>query len=160
MKRVKVTKRPVNSLVLRPARLRMFAIYVILLTLALSFGLVLRMITSSDGFNLQTATYDWPLSLAIVFGGSAIMVLLEYRRLTLRFDGDHVEGPAGAFGERQALNIKEIDWLRTRNSLSSRLKFGNAIYTYVGQRIIVSPWFFHPERFEEFLSALGVNKAR
>ena len=158
MKKLKVTKRPGSraGLVLKPSRLRMFAIYALLFGLAIGFGLLLRMMFSPGGIG----PVNIPVTLLAVLGGALLMAFIEHSRWTLRVgEGEQLEGPTGAFGERTSIPLKGIDWARTRRSLSSRLKIGNSIYASANSRVMVSPWFFDPQKFHEFLTAIGYDKA-
>ena len=157
MKKVKVTKRPSarGDLLLQPSRLRMFGIYVVMFSVAIGIGVLLRMATSQES---ATGWFgeNWPMTILIIVGGAALLALIERGRWTLRvLDGRQLEGPSGAFGERYVFPADQIDWGRTRRSLSSRLKIGNAIYSKDNRRIVISQWFFEPEALREFLTRLG-----
>lgn len=155
MKKAKVTRRPGTreKLVLKPSRLRMFIIYVILFDLALLLGFIIRLIF--NGFNFDDM--NWPAMLLIVFGGALVMAFMEVPRWTLlvRDGGELLEGTTGAFGARVTIPIKSIDWKRTHRSLSSRVKIGNNIYVTSVQKLMVSPWFFDPGEFRSFLEVIG-----
>ena len=159
MKKIKVTKRPGTSLVLRPSRVRMFLVYVAILTLAIGFGLLISFLFWRHNFGPTWIMTETPTYLALILGGAFIITLMEYSRWIIHVEGgETVEGPAGGLGERLSIPIKEIDWTRTRRSLNSWLKFGNAIYSSPRQRILISPWFFQPAQFREFLTAIGYDK--
>jgi hypothetical protein len=160
MKKVKVTRRPGASFVLRPSRVRMFLVYIVILALAIGVGLAIQFLFRRNSLSPNWFMTDGPTYLAIILGGAIIISLMEYSRWIIHVEnGDTVEGPSGAFGERLSIQLKEIDWQRTRRSLNSWLKFGNAIYSGPRRRILISPWFFSPARFREFLSAIGYDKA-
>ncbi len=161
MKRAKVTKKPAArpDLVLRPARLRMFGIYLVLFGLAIGAGLLIRQLVSQDAFSEGWLQNNWLTAVGIIVGGSALMAILERGRWTLRLlNGDKLEGPSGAIGERVVIPAGEIDWERTRKSLNSRVKIGNGIYA-ANRRILVSPWFFDPREFRSLLEKVGYPKA-
>jgi hypothetical protein len=163
MKKVKVSQRPAarGEITLQPSRLRMFLIYIVLFAIAIAFGQLIRLVIYREEGTLAWLASNWPVTLAIIFGGAALMAVIERRRWTLRVLGrDEVEGPTGAFGERISIPLSQIDWERTRRSLSSRLKLGNAIYGPERRRIIVSQWFFEPEGLREMLRAIGYEKQR
>lgn len=161
MKKVKVTKKPGTSFILRPSRVRMFLVYVVILALAIGAGLTIQFLFRRNSLRPDWFMTDGPTYLAIILGGASIISLMEYSRWIIRVeDGDTVEGPSGAFGERLSIPLKEIDWQRTRRSLNSWLKFGNAIYSSPRRRILISPWFFRTAQFREFLTAIGYDKAR
>ncbi len=160
MKKVKVTKKPGTSFILRPSRVRMFLVYIVILALAIGAGLTIQFLFRRNSLGPDWFVTDGPTYLAIIVGGAIIISLMEYSRWIIRVEsGDTVEGPSGAFGERLSIPLKEIDWQRTRRSLNSWLKFGNAIYSSPRRRILISPWFFSPARFREFLSMVGYDKA-
>ena len=161
MKKAKVTRKPSARIdyTLRPSRWRMMLIYSALFTLALVFGLLLRMLFGGE-FSLQTLFGDWYVNIAIVIGGAVLYSLLDYRRWTMRvLGGDQVEGPTGALGDRVTVPIREIDWTRSRRSIESRIKIGTAIYSLSRQRILISPWFYDPDQFREFLDRIGYESA-
>ena len=161
MKKVKVTKRPSAraDLVLRPSRLRMFLIYIVLFALAIGFGLIIRLLVNQGEFTLGWVQDNWVAGAGIIFGGAALMAFIERNRWVLRVpDHELLEGPTGMFGERITIRLDEIDWERTQRSLSSRLKIGNAIYGPDRARILVSPWFFEPEGIRELFSAIGYDR--
>ena len=156
MKRVKVTKRTVSDRILRPSRLLMFANYVMMMTLAVAFGLTLRWVFSRFSLSADWWQKNGMVTLGIIVAGSIVVALVEYKRWTLRvLDGDKLEGPAGAMGERMTISIKEIDWDRTRRSLRSWLKIGNGIYDFSRRRILISPWFYKPADYRAFIRDLG-----
>jgi hypothetical protein len=161
MKKVKVTQRPSgqDDFTLRPSRLRMFGIYIVMFTVALAAGLLLRMLVNGDGFSMEFIQQNWPTGVGVVILGAATLALIERSRWTLRvIGGGLLEGPTGAFGERLGIPLQEIDWERTRRSLSSRLKIGNAIYANSRQRIMISPWFFAPAEIKELFSRIGADR--
>lgn len=155
MRKAKSTRRPATreNLVLKPSRLRMFVIYIILFSLAVVVGFMIRLIFS--GFAADDL--DWTLYLVVVFGGAVVMAFMEVPRWTLRVldGGELLEGTTGAFGTRISIPIKSIDWERTHRSISSRVKIGNNIYATSVQRLMVSPWFFDPQEFKSFLESIG-----
>jgi hypothetical protein len=172
MKRAKATGRPQqrqnaarrssvprrgDSLTVRPSRLRMFAVYVVMFAAALAVGMIFRMIANGWEATAQWITGQWPALVGIIFGGGALMAVIEHGRWTLRLlDGDRLEGPTGMFGERIVIPTGEIDWERTRRSMSGRLKMGNAIYGPGRTRILISPWFFEPAALRELLDRVGI----
>lgn len=159
MKKIKVTKRPGTNFILRPSRVRMFLVYIVILTLAMSASLLFQYIFGRSNFGPEWYKKDSLIYLLVILGGAVLITLFEYSRWTLRVEnGEQVEGPSGAFGERLVIPVKEIDWARSRRSLDSWLKFGNAIYSSPRRRILVSPWFFDPAQFREFLRAIGYEK--
>jgi hypothetical protein len=163
MKKVKVTKRPSTraDLVLRPSPLRMFFIYIILFALALGIGLLIRLIVNRGSFTLEWLQQNWIAGLAIIFGGAALMPLIERSRWMIRvLNNSIIEGPTGMFGERITIGLDEIDWTRTQRSLTSRLKLANAIYGPASARILISQWFFDPVPLQEFLDAIGFDPQR
>lgn len=150
------TNRAPSEFVLFPSRVRMTIIYAVLFTLALMIGLLIRAAFSGWSFDLGGIWDEWYLNILLIFGGALVFAMIDYNRWTIRVrDNESVEGPTGAMGERALLPIKNIDWDRTRRNLNSRLKIGNAIYTQSGQRILISPWFYAPARYHEFLSEIG-----
>lgn len=160
MKKVKVTKRPkMQEFVLRPSRLRMIAIYIFLFALALGVGFLIRLVINPGSLNLAELEKSWIAYVAILLGAPILLAVMDFRRWTLRIlDGDRVEGPAGPFGERLAIGLDEIDWERTKRSLSSWLKMGNAIYASRRERILLNPWFYPSQTYVEFLDLIGFNK--
>jgi hypothetical protein len=97
----------------------------------------------------------------LIIGGAGVLALIERNRWTLRIiDREAIEGPSGAFGERYTIRIDEIDWERTRRSLGSRLKIGNAIYGPERRRIVISQWFFPPEALRTLLDVIRPKRAR
>ncbi len=139
----------------------MFLVYLVILSLAIGTGLLIQFLFRRDSFGPGWLQTDSITYLAIILAGSLIVSLMEYPRWTLRVEGgEKVEGPSGAFGERLSIPVKEIDWMRTRRSLTSWLKFGNAIYVSPRERILVSPWFFDQGKFREFLAAIGYEKIK
>jgi hypothetical protein len=159
--KIKIPKRTGASLIIRPSRLRMIGVYIIILTIAISVGLAIRFLLSHESVTLDWLQSDALPLAAIIIGGSVFISFLEYSRWTLRVEnGDSVEGPAGAFGERMTLSLKEIDWVKTHRSLDSWLQFGNGIYSTPRRRILVSPCFFKPAEFREFLSAIGYDRIK
>lgn len=158
MKKVKVTKRPgpQGELIVLPSRLRMFLIYMVMFSLAIGIGLLLRLAVDRESFTAEWLSSGWISWLGVVIGGAALMALIERSRWKLRVvERDKLEGPTGAFGERLVIPFNEIDWPRTQRSLSSKLKIGNAIYGRGRQRIIVSQAFFDPAALSELLRAIG-----
>jgi len=158
MAKAKVTKRPVQrqDLTLQPSRLRMFLVYLVMFTLAIAVGLLIRLLVNRGAFTLLWMQENWPAGVGIIFGGSALMALIERSRWTLRVLGrDRLEGPTGLFSERIVIPRDEIDWERTRRSLTSPLKIGNAIYGHGRTRVMVSQWFFKPDELRELLGLLG-----
>ncbi len=163
MKKVKVTKRPGarGDVVLQPSRLRMFLIYMVLFTLAIGVGLLIRLMMDQQDVSAVWFANNWPSGVGIIVGGAALLSIIERRRWTLRvLDGRKLEGPTGAFGERLIIPAEDIDWERTQHSLSSRLKIGNAIYGPERKRIIVSQWFFEPDKLQEMLGMLKAKIRR
>jgi hypothetical protein len=160
MKKVKVTKRPQKEdFILKPNRLRMMLVYVLLFGLAYIIGMFIRYLINPGGFDLQRLTTDWTLDALIIFGGPALLAMLDYRRWVVRLqNSEMIEGLSGAFGERVVFPAREIDWQRTNRSLSSRFKIGNAIYAKTRQRILLSPWFYNPGDFREFLQLIGAER--
>lgn len=157
MVRIRSTKRPAPpEFVLHPSRVRMFLVYVVVFALAILFGSGIRWLFNHDAFNATWLANQGPVTAVIIAGGAAFMSLTEYTRWTMRVTGgDMLEGPAGVFGDRLAIDIHHIDWTLTRRSLRSWLKIGNAIYGVSRQRILVSPWFFPPSQFREMLDRIG-----
>ncbi len=158
MKAVKVTRKSLSrkEYLLLPSRVRMIAIYAAFFALAVMVGMLIRILFNRSGATLGELFSDWIFNLAIVVGGSVIFALVDYSRWTIRVvEGESVEGPSGAMGARLALPVGEIDWDRSRRSLNSWLKVGNAIYTFDRQRILISPWFYNSKKFSDFLSQLG-----
>ncbi len=157
MTKIKVTKRPGEKYVLHPSRPRMFVVYTVILALALGVGFLIRYLIYHTGLDLLQT--DGLFFLGLILFGAVLITLMEYSRWTLHVEsGENVEGPSGALGERLAIPLDEIDWKRTRRSLASWLKFGNAIYASPRQRILVSPWFFDPKKFREFLTMIGYDR--
>lgn len=137
----------------------MFLVYIVILALAIGVGLIIQFLFRHNSFSPDWLMADGPTYLAIILGGAIIISLMEYSRWIVRVeDGNTVEGPSGAFGERLSIPLKEIDWQRTRHGLNSWFKFGNAIYSSPRRRILISPWFYHPAQFREFLTAIGYDK--
>jgi len=142
--------------ILRPVRWRVALIYAIFFALAVLAGLSIRVAFNANKESFATLFSDWYFNFIIVIGGSILFALLDYSRWTIRvINGDRIEGPTGAFGERAELPLKEIDWTRSSRSLNSRLKVGNAIYTLTRKRILISPWFYKQEDFKELLDYIG-----
>lgn len=159
MKKSQATRRAGETLILRPSRVRMFIIYVIILGLAMGASILFQYLFSRGSYDVGWLQNDIPRFVLILLGGSLLITLLEHARWTMRVeDGDRIEGPSGIFGQRLTIPLREIDWERTRRSLNSRLKFGNAIYSLRQDRVLVSPWFFDPAQFREFLSAIGLDR--
>lgn len=149
--------RPKSQLefILRPSRWRMMVIYTVLFALAVVFGLLIR-VALSGGTSVQAVFGDWYINLGIVVAGAVLFAWIDYGRWTMRVQGgQQVEGPSGAFGDRAVLQLKDINWPRSGKSLRSRIKIGTAIYTHAGKRILISPWFYEPARFREFLDKIG-----
>jgi hypothetical protein len=158
MKKPKPTRRTSKQAeyVLRPSRLRMTLIYILIFSIAMGIGILIRFILDGGVYNPDRLFGDWQTNALIIFGGAIVFALLDYRRWTIRvLDGERIEGPSGAFSQRQAFPIKDIDWTRTRRSINSRLKIGNGIYTDSRQRILISPWFYDPQQFQEFAQRIG-----
>jgi hypothetical protein len=81
---------------------------------------------------------------------------MERPRWTMRLlNGELLEGPTGASGQRIEIPLKDIDWVRTRRSLSSWFGIGNSIYAKSNSRILVSRWYFNPSEFRDFLASIG-----
>ncbi len=159
VKKIKVTRRPGSSFVLRPSRPRMFLVYTVILTLAIGAGFFIRFLLYHTGFDPSWFQTNGLFFLGLILLGAILITVMEYSRWTMRVvDGEKVEGPSGALGERLSIPLEAIDWKRTRRSLASWLKFGNAIYASPRQRILVSPWFFNPKQFREFLTAIGYDR--
>ena len=160
MKKVKVTKRPKTQteFVLKPNRLRMFLIYMVLFILAYGVGTVLRYILTGGDLDLERMGEDWLIDVLIVFGGPVLLALLDYNRWVIKYQENQLEGLSGAFGERSVFPIREIDWKRTARSLSSRVKIGNGIYAQTSRRILISPWFYNPGDYKTFLDLIGYDK--
>ncbi len=157
MNKINDTKRPGERYVLRPSRPRMFLIYTVILALAIGAGFLIRSVIYHTGFNLLQT--DGLFFAGLILFGAVVITLMEYSRWTMHVEiGEAVEGPSGALGERLSIPLDQIDWKRTRRSLTSWLKFGNAIYASPRQRILVSPWFFDPKKFREFLTIIGSDK--
>lgn len=158
MAKAKVTKRPAQrqDYTLQPSRLRMFLIYLVMFALAILLGLLIRLVFYRGEDLLAYLRENWVAGAAITVGGSLVMALVERSRWTLRVVGrSQLEGPTGLFSERIVIPINEIDWERTRRSLDSWLKVGNAIYGQGRTRVIVSQGFFKPEELKELLALLG-----
>ena len=161
MQKAKVTRRAkaLNEFILKPNRLRMFIIYTLLFILAYGLGLLIRYAINPTEFNLERLKEDWLIDILIVFGGPILLALLDSQRWIVQIKGgDQLEGLSGAFGERATFAVKDIDWVRTRKSLSSRLKIGNGIYSQTRKRILISPWFYTPDAYQEFLKIIGFNR--
>ncbi len=160
MKKVKVTRRPGRvDYILLPNRLRMFIIYFILFTLAVVFGFLIRFLLYRTGLDSDWLLTNGPTILGLIILVAAVVPFIERRRWTLRVaGGEKVEGPTGAFGDRMAIPLREINWDRTRRSLTSGFKLGNAIHGPDRDRILVSPWFYNPGQFREFLKAIGFEE--
>jgi hypothetical protein len=160
MKKVKVTRRPQSrqDYILRPSRVRMALIYAGFFALAVVVGMLIRLIAYRENANLEAILEGWGINLGIVVGGAVLFALMDYSRWTIRIvGGEKVEGPSGAMGSRSQLPLDDIDWERSGRSLRSRMKIGNAIYTVGRQRILISPWFYEPGLFAEFLDRIGYN---
>jgi hypothetical protein len=160
MKKVKVTRKPQSrqDFLLQPSRVRMATIYAIFFALAVIAGMVIRLFAYRENANLALITQGWETNLAIVVGGSVLFALMDYSRWTIKvLNGENIEGPSGAMGARALLPLSEIDWARSGHSLRSRLKIGNAIYTNERKRILISPWFYDPKPFAEFLERIGYD---
>ena len=157
MTKTKVTKRPSprGDITLQPSRLRMFLIYVVLFSLAIGIGLVIRLLMNQLDVTGGWFAENWPSGVGIIIGGAALLSFIERSRWTLRLlEGRRLEGPSGAFGERLVIPAEEIDWVLTQRSLGSWLKIGNAIYGKERKRIIVSQWFFDPEKLRDLLGRI------
>jgi hypothetical protein len=125
-------------------------------TLAILIGLVIRLLVNQGESTQAYLQENWPSGVLIIVGGSALMTVIERSRWTLRvLERDKLEGPTGLFNERVVIPKNEIDWERTKRSLSSRLGMGNAIYGAGRLRVIVSQWFFNPDDLKELLGMLG-----
>jgi hypothetical protein len=164
MQKAKATKRPnVNKkidYILRPNRIRMGLIYALTFAIAMAIGILIRFFLDGGVFSPDSLFGDWSINLLIVIGGAVLFALLDYSRWTIRIvDGDKLEGPTGAFGDRHAFPIRDIDWNRTGRSLGSRFKIGNGIYTTKRQRILISPWFYNPEEYQQFTAMIGYKQA-
>ena len=160
MKSVKIPRKSKSQaeFILRPSRWRMMVIYTIMFTLAVFAGLLIRTILGG-GASVQAIFSDWYINLGIVVGGAVLFALIDYSRWTMRVQGkEQLEGPSGAFGDRNTLPLKDINWPRSRKSLGSRIKIGTAIYTHGGKRILISPWFYDPARYQEFLDQIGYQQ--
>ena len=156
MAKIRATKRPGHDYTLRPNRLRMFFVYVILFALAIVLGTGIRWLLYRDTFTQGWWSSNGTTAIIIVVIGAALMSFTEYSRWTLRVvGGSTIEGPAGMFGARESLSIAAIDWDRTHRSLGSWLKIGNAIYDVSREHILVTPWFFNPGEFKEMLDLIG-----
>ena len=158
MKKVKVTRKLQSraDFTLHPSRVRMMLIYAIFFALAVLAGMLIRLAFNRGSLSLAELFSYWVMNLAIVVGGSVLFALLDYSRWTIRVvGGEKIEGPSGALGTRSLLPLDEIDWARSGKSLRSRLKVGNAIYAPGRQRILISPWFYAPTAFSEFLDRIG-----
>lgn len=158
MKKVRAARKSQSRLdySLRPSRVRMALIYAFFFALAVMFGMLIRIMANNENASLAQLFSDWGPNLAIVVGGAVLFAMIDYSRWTIRLQGgDELEGPSGGMGRRMVLPLEEIDWERTRRSLESRLKIGNAIYTVDGQRILISPWFYPPGSYAEFLDQIN-----
>ncbi len=141
---------------LRPSRVRMALIYAFFFALAVMFGMLIRVVFNNENASPAELFSDWGPNLAIVVVGAVLFAMIDYSRWTIRVQGgEQIEGPSGGMGRRMILPLEEIDWKRTRRSLESRLKIGNAIYTFDGQRILISPWFYPPGNYSELLDLIG-----
>lgn len=157
MKTVKVPRKSKSQaeFILRPSRWRMMIIYTVMFTLAVLAGLLIRTIFGG-GTSVQAIFGDWYINLGIVVVGAVLFALVDYSRWTMRVQGgETIEGPSGAFGDRSTLSLKDINWARSGKSLRSRIKIGTGIYTNGGKRILISPWFYEPARYQEFLDQIG-----
>ncbi len=150
MKTVKVTRRSKGQaeFILRPSRWRMMVIYTVMFTLAVLAGLLIRTILGG-GTSVQAIFGDWYINLGIVVVGAVLFALVDYSRWTMRVQGGET------IGDRSTLSLKDINWARSGKSLRSRIKIGTAIYTHGGKRILISPWFYEPARYQEFLDQIG-----
>lgn len=158
MKKPKLARKPLShgEFTLRPSRVRMAVIYAAFFALAVLAGMLIRLVFNRQGLKLEELYGDWALYLAIVIGGAILFALMDYSRWTIRLvGGDRVEGPSGAMGSRSWFDLGDIDWGRTQRSLGSRFKVGNAIYSVERQRILISPWFYPPASYAEFLDRIG-----
>jgi hypothetical protein len=163
MKKVKVTRNPQSrqDFLLRPSRVRMALIYAAFFSLAVIVGMIIRLIAYRENLNFAALIDGWAVNLGIVIGGSVLFALMDYPRWTIKvLGGENVEGPSGAMGMRSLLPLGEIDWERSGRSLRSRLKIGNAIYSVGRQRILISPWFYEPGLFAEFLDRIGYSPVK
>lgn len=161
MTKAKIARRPAQrqDLTIQPSRLRMFLVYLVMFTLAISLGLLIRVAVNPGETSLAYFQENWVPGVAIILGGSLLMAVIERSRWTLRVLGrNQLEGPTGLFSERITIPADEIDWERTRRSLESWLKIGNAIYGSGRTRVMVSQWFFNPEELKELLGMLGYKK--
>ena len=137
----------------------MFLSYTVLFALAYGAGILLRMLFSPSEERVRLLTGDWLRDFAIVAGGALLLSLLDFRRWTVRIHaGDRLEGASGAFGERVTIPIDEIDWTQTGRSLQSRVKLGNGIYAISRERILISPWFYSPGDYQDFLERIGFSR--
>ncbi|NLG97268.1 MAG: hypothetical protein GX491_07905 [Chloroflexi bacterium] len=156
MKRVKVTKQKQREFTLRPSRLRMFVIYLVLFVFAYGFGILLRLIFNNGAADFPAFFDDWYLDAGIVVGGAFVLALVDFRRWTVRImNGDQLEGPAGPFGERLAVPLRNIDWTRSTKSLKAGLGMANGIYTIDRQRVLFNRWFYAPNSLQEFFDRIG-----
>jgi hypothetical protein len=117
--------------------------------------MLLRLLFNRQGLSLGELYSDWLVYLAVVVGRSGFFA---DGLLALDDPGagrERIEGPSGAMGNRSILDLNQVDWIRTRRSLDSRLKVGNVIYTIERLRILLSPWFYSPAAFSEFLDRIG-----
>lgn len=159
MAKIKTSKRPVADFILKPNRLRLFLIYLLMFVLALILGYGIRWIFYRETFTQEFLQSQGFGTVLLVFGAALLLSITEYSRWTLRIiDRNVLEGPTGMFGDRMRMPIETIDWKRTQRSLASWLKVGNAIYGEDRQRILVSPWFFNPDQFTELLELIGYGE--
>jgi hypothetical protein len=156
MAKIKAPKRAVADFILKPNRLRLFLIYLLMFVLALILGYGIRWIFYRDTFTQEFLQNQGAGTALLIIGGALLLSFTEYSRWTLRIINRNVlEGPTGMFGDRLRMPIETIDWKRTQRSLASRFKIGNAIYGEDRQRILVSPWFFNSGQFSELLELIG-----
>jgi hypothetical protein len=146
-----------SEAVLKPSRLLMFLNYILLFTIAVTVGLGVRWLVNREGFGQNWWSENGLLTLAVVVFSSLLIAVVDHGRWTLRIiNGSQLEGPTGALGDRLVIPLREIDMDRTRKSLRSRLKIGNGIYANSRQRILISPWFYRPAEYRNFIREIGL----
>jgi hypothetical protein len=161
MTRVKVTKRPKPSqdYVLQPSLWRMYLIYMLIFLFVYLIAFGIRSITEPQTFNRECIIANWQIDALLVFGAPLLLALIYRGRWIVRvLDGERVEGSAGAFNQRVELPLRDINWEATRKSFTSRFKMANSMYAG-SKRILINIWFYAPAAFEEFLSAIGYDRA-
>ena len=111
MKKVKVTKKPKSTqeFILKPNRLRMFSIYMLLFAAAYAFGLVIRYAISGGTLAMDRLGEDWLVDALIIFGGPVLLALVDYKRWIVKFQGSQLENLSGPFGEHATFATKDID---------------------------------------------------